>query len=280
MEDRLESLLQRFELRARVFHKGELHEPSKFDSSHGFGHLHVVQSGEITVQDMSTGSSEVLTTRVVSAPSLVFYSRPTDHALLPQSGQYAELVCGEIDFGLSGYSVLSLGLPSVITLPIETGTRLETVIGLMLQESQTHLCGQQVALNRICELVVLELLRYLMAEGAQQNGLLAGLADAQLAKSLNSIPSNPAEAWTLEQLAGVAGMSRASFANRFKETVGVSVGAYLTTWRMSLAQSLLKKGQSVTQTTFDVGYQSPASMARVFRAHTGLSPRAWLKSIS
>jgi len=45
----------------------------------------------------------------------------------------------------------------------------------------------------------------------------------------------PAHRWTLQDLAERAGMSRSTFALKFKETVGTSPMEYLARWRMLLA---------------------------------------------
>lgn len=278
MGDRLESLLRRFELKARVFHNGELCDSVNLEASAGVIYVHVLKAGRLTIErTVATGDLPAGEQIHADAPSVVFNTRPMDHCLIPSSDVPTEIVCGEIDFGLAGHAVLSLGLPPVIVLNAEQGTRLSPIVDLVLCEAENRFCGQQVALDRLCELLVLELLRELMSEGAHSSGLLAGLADPNLLLALNAIHNQPDHAWTLDQLATAAGMSRAAFAARFKQVVGISVGQYLTTWRISLAQSLLRKGQTVSQTALDVGYQNPASMARVFRTEVGLSPREWAK---
>ena len=45
----------------------------------------------------------------------------------------------------------------------------------------------------------------------------------------------PAHAWTLEELARTARLSRTAFAENFKRVVGETPIAYLTRWRMTLA---------------------------------------------
>jgi transcriptional regulator GlxA family with amidase domain len=50
----------------------------------------------------------------------------------------------------------------------------------------------------------------------------------ELMKAINAMYGEPSRAWTLEGLAGVAGMFRARFAAQFRETVGLAPGAYLS----------------------------------------------------
>jgi transcriptional regulator GlxA family with amidase domain len=76
--------------------------------------------------------------------------------------------------------------------------------------------------------VIVQLLRDLMDQKRLELGLLAGLADPRLAKAINAMHADPARGWSLEALATVAGMSRAHFAVRFRETVGLTHMAYLS----------------------------------------------------
>jgi AraC-like DNA-binding protein len=73
-------------------------------------------------------------------------------------------------------------------------------------------------------------------------------------------------------------MSRARFAERFHEVVGITPGAYLGDCRLGLAQTLLLKGQPVKLIAGDVGYASASALSRVFTSRCGMSPTDWLRS--
>ena len=147
----------------------------------------------------------------------------------------------------------------------------------MFEEAFNPGCGRQTALDRICELLVIQLLRISMNDSPNQIGLLAGLADQRLAKALTCIHKEPAKSWTLEQLANMAGMSRASFAVKFRDTLGMTPGDYLGHWRLGLAKTLLKKGRPVSLVSDEVGYSSAAAFTRAFAGRFGQTPTSWLK---
>jgi AraC-like DNA-binding protein len=88
--------------------------------------------------------------------------------------------------------------------------------------------------------------------------------------------AEPSRNWSLEELAATAGMSRARFAVRFRDTVGMTPGSYLGEWRLGVAQSLLRKGKPVQLVADIVGYGSASALSRAFRAQVGLSPTEWL----
>jgi len=110
-----------------------------------------------------------------------------------------------------------------------------------------------------------------------QIGLVAGLADPRLAKAINAMHAEPARNWSLEELAATAGMSRARFAVKFRDVVGMTPGSYLSEWRLGVAQSLLRQGKPVQLVSDVVGYGSASALSRAFRSQLGLSPTEWMK---
>ena len=130
---------------------------------------------------------------------------------------------------------------------------------LLFAEAERDQCGRQAAIDRLCELLLIQLLRYLMDGRLGATGLLAGLADPKLARAITAMHDAPQTAWSLEALAAQAGMSRARFAAAFKDAVGVTPGDYLADWRMNVSCTLLKQGRPVAVVADRVGYGSPVS---------------------
>ncbi|MEN8801641.1 MAG: AraC family transcriptional regulator, partial [Thiogranum sp.] len=96
-------------------------------------------------------------------------------------------------------------------------------------------------------------------------------------KAINAMHAEPAHPWSLEELAATAGMSRARFAAKFRDVVGMTPGSYLGEWRLGVAQSLLRQGKPVQLVSDVVGYGSASALSRAFRAQIGLSPTEWVK---
>jgi AraC-like DNA-binding protein len=120
---------------------------------------------------------------------------------------------------------------------------------------------------------------YSQQPGGPSQGWLAAMADRQLARALLAMHDEPARSWTVESLARTAGMSRSSFAARFKLVVGQAPLDYLTQWRMYCAARLLQQGQlALAEVARQVGYESPAAFNRVFRRETATTPGAFRKS--
>ncbi len=269
MSDRLSALLQRFELRARVFYSGALCGIADFDESAGVGHLHLVRRGPLGVTD-SLGRYSV-----VMEPSVLFFPRAGAHRLDGGEREGADVVCASIDFGAGDENPLLRGLPGLLSVPLAELPGLDLAQQLLFSEAQASRCGRGAVVDRLTEVLVIQLLRHAMAHRLVDGGVMAGLADARLSKAITALHADPARAWNLDAMAGLAGMSRARFAAHFTRTVGIPPGDYLTGWRMGLARTLLRKGLAVKQVAVEVGYTSPGAFGRVFLQRIGSTPTRW-----
>jgi AraC-like DNA-binding protein len=71
-------------------------------------------------------------------------------------------------------------------------------------------------------------------------------------------------------------MSRARFAAHFRKVVGITPFDYLTSWRLGIAQTMLRKGNSLKLIAAAVGYTNATALTRVFTKRLGMSPSDWL----
>src|SRR5690242_3864710 len=80
----------------------------------------------------------------------------------------------------------------------------------------------------------------------------------------------------VEDLARVAGLSRAHFSREFRRAFGESPHAYLLTRRLERAAALLRTtDRSVADVCFSVGLQSVGSFTSSFTRTFGVSPTAY-----
>jgi AraC-like DNA-binding protein len=157
---------------------------------------------------------------------------------------------------------------------------LQHTLALLFAESTRLRCGQRLMANRLFEVLLLQLLRWLLDHPEQAGlppGLLAGLAHPKLARALVALHEQPGEAWDLDAMARAAGMSRSAFAAAFKREVRESPAAYLLHWRIALAQQRLAAGEPLKAVAAGLGY-SPNALSRAFGQVLGQTPRAWLQS--
>jgi transcriptional regulator GlxA family with amidase domain len=124
------------------------------------------------------------------------------------------------------------------------------------------------------------LLRVAIDQQLVKRGVLNGLGDARLSKAISAMHERPEQAWTLEELAQIAGMSRPRFAVHFREVVGATPFDYLTDWRIGVAQDLHRKSEPLKMVAPAVGYSGSTALSRVFSDRVGLSPMEWLARIN
>lgn len=152
----------------------------------------------------------------------------------------------------------------------------------LIDETAAPGAGSHAVLSRLAEFLFMEVLRWqLRYDSENRRGWLAGLRDPQVGKALALLHEEPARAWTVEELAQRAGISRAVLAKRFVELVGESPMQYLAEWRMHLARHLLRESTlCVGEIAGRVGYESEAAFNRAFRRLVGAPPSAWRRDRS
>ena len=268
-QDPLVSLLSQFALQAGVFYTGNICGIHDFDRDTQRGHLHLIRRGVVRLDGTDRVEYDI------TEPTLVFLPRPEFHRLVADNGAGADVVCGTVHFG-GGRNPVTDSLPDVVMIALHQLQGVEMILDLMFQEAFAEQRGRQAVLDRLCEVLVVMLLRYCIAHGVTRGGALAGLADARIAPALQAMHDAPASPWSLEALAKVAAMSRARFAARFKLVTGTTVADYLTSWRLMAAQRLLASGKAPKAVAHEVGYANASALARAFTRKLGVSPLAWL----
>jgi AraC-like DNA-binding protein len=173
-------------------------------------------------------------------------------------------------------------LPPVVHVRREDAgaARLRRVVELIVEEVDADRPGRDLILERLVQVLLVEALRYRPASAErQERGLLAGLSDPGLARSLHRINADVTRRWTVAELARAAGMSRAVFAERFVRKIGMPPMAYLLEWRMAIAKDLLRRERPpLAEVAERVGYQSASAFSTAFTRLTGRAPSEFARS--
>lgn len=271
MTDRLAALLGHFSVSARTFQAGPLCGINTLDGTGSTGQLHLIKEGTVEVWH-----GDKLAIRI-QEPSLLFYPHPTLHRFVTDAEQGAEFVCAHINFEGGAANPILNALPACVCFPIAKLPHSLPILTILFAEAAAHYCGRQAILDRLFEVLLIQVLRQLMEEGSARIGLLAGFAHQQLRRAIVAIHEAPEKDWKVEDLAAIAGMSRSVFSNEFRETVGETPAAYMQRWRIGLVQKWLKQGQSLKLIAEEAGYGSESALSRAFKAQSGHSPKEWLK---
>jgi AraC family transcriptional regulator, activator of mtrCDE len=291
-DDLLSSVLSAYQLRAGVYGHPQLCGVWQVGTAgHKRAAFHLVGRGHCWLHMRGGGAPQPL-----QGGDLIVFPHDDWHMLsgtpalhgeenlLPGDGEgpFTTLVCGYFEFQAGDKNPILDALPAVIVVRREqAGRHLETIGQLLLEEAQAEGLGTRTVLDKLADTLFVMVVRQYIAQMGDQRGLLAALADARLRKALAAIHREPARAWTLELLAQVAGMSRASFAQRFSEMVGTAPIEYLTRWRMTQAELLLRNPQiSVAAAAERVGYETEAAFRKAFKRVHGVGPgsiRRWFR---
>ncbi|MBD9436848.1 AraC family transcriptional regulator [Pseudoxanthomonas sp. PXM03] len=268
MVDRLAVLLDRFSVSAQVFHAGALCGINTLEGEAGVGQLHLIRRGPLEVFHGDTSLQ-------IDRPSLLLYPRAMSHRFVSDAEKGADMACANLRFEGGAQNPICAALPDVVCLPLDGIFGASDVLALLFEEAFTQRCGRTALVNRLFEVVMIQILRQLMETGEVKGGMLAGLSHPRLRNAIVAMHEAPSKDWTLDELARVAGMSRSVFATHFREALGITPGQYLQGWRVGLAQQALQRGKPLKVVASDVGYGSEAALSRAFKAHSGLSPREW-----
>lgn len=259
----------------------------------------VVLEGSCFLDAQGVGAIEIAEGDFVLLPATPGFTMASDLALKP------ELVTptnAEVRHGtktgrpsmrmLGGYfrldranaELLVKFLPSIVFVRRDErgATRLRRIVELIAEETTELRPGRELILHRLVEVLLVEALRFRPAatkQARQEQGLLAGLADPALARALRRIHDDVARRWTVADLARTAGMSRATFAERFTRTIGMPPMQYLLEWRIAIAKDVLCRERApLAEVAEKIGYQSASAFSTAFTRHAGCTPSAFARS--
>ena len=133
--------------------------------------------------------------------------------------------------------------------------------------------GAEFVAARLAEIAFVDALRKGVLAKSAEPAFLGALADPHVRASLDAIHRAPEKAWSVSELATLAQLSRAVFAERFQRLVGEPPLRYLRAWRLLSAHRELARGSaSVRATARQAGYRSANGFSRAFRRFFGESP--------
>ena len=252
-------------------------EPVRLDE----GDIVVVPHGDPHVVSSAPGMR--------AEPNLEVYGKPGDNTLaavpfLLQTGgdgpSETRLICGFFSCDVRPFNPLLDSLPRFMRFgrdSLASRSLLDQFIRFATDEMDNKRAGSQSVLNRLSELMFVEIVRLYMDQlGGSNTGWLAGLRDPLVGRALTLLHARPSHAWTLEQLASEAAASRSVLADRFNDLVGYPPIQYLARWRMQIAaKRLMDPSAKVAAIAHEVGYESEAAFSRAFKKFVGQSPGQW-----
>ncbi|RAE86200.1 AraC family transcriptional regulator, partial [Burkholderia multivorans] len=160
-------------------------------------------------------------------------------------GRTTTLICAIVAFDDPAARELVRALPPVLHVSgdsVSVASSVRETLRLIAAELAHPQPGAETVATRLADVLVVQAIRSWMNSDAEASaGWLRSLRDERIGRVIEAVHAHPGHEWTLERLARVAGMSRSSLSARFTELVGEAPIAYLTRWRMSIAESRLRE---------------------------------------
>ncbi|MEK0315545.1 helix-turn-helix domain-containing protein [Cohnella sp. 56] len=124
-----------------------------------------------------------------------------------------------------------------------------------------------------CEAGLLELLGLALHDREQRTELALEAARLELERRY-------ADELTIDELAGIAGLSRYHFMRLFKERYGRGVIDYRTELRLRAAKRLMREpgGPALGEIVYRVGYKNESYFSSLFKKQTGVAPAVYQRN--
>jgi AraC-like DNA-binding protein len=168
--------------------------------------------------------------------------------------------------------------PAVVIRGTEAGREwLPLCAQTLAAEIAVPSAGSKVMVSRVLDLLfILALREWSASGGTREAGWLTAALDQSLGPAMRAIHRHPERPWSVEELAGLASLSRAAFCARFVRLVGEPPARYLSGLRLArAADRLATTSDAVGSIGKAVGYASEAAFSRAFARKYGIAPRAW-----
>jgi AraC family transcriptional activator of mtrCDE len=202
---------------------------------------------------------------------------------VPGAAAPLDILCGTFVLGGSA-DILLRTMPEVLCVATEDQGAshdagwLRGLIGMMHVEADQPRPGGAAIVADLSTALFTILLRTLISRRMVAQGLLALMADARMAKAVDAVVRAPEQPWSVDGLAALCNVSRATLARRFAQIGGITPLELVTTLRMERAARLLRQDElSAAAVGERCGYASQAAFGRVFTQHFGVGPGAYRK---
>ena len=297
--DVLGDILETLRFRGSIFFRSDLAVPWGMSlAKMGIPRFHIALTGECFVGADGHDAVKVRETDIIMLPNGTSHwiaDRP-GRKLIPsvRAGEMCELgdplfqqgeitnrlMCGLVHFDQGVSHPILDAFPEIMHFPmLEPSGPIWSVVTLIDTEMRGRRGRDSRIVDRLTEVLFLQLLNHYIKENVDATGFLAALRDRRVHRALTLIHREPAFDWSLSSLGEQVGMSRATFVRRFHEAVGVAPMAYITDWRILKAHNLTKyTDMPLERIAESTGFASARTLSRAFQRRYGCTPNELRRS--
>ena len=188
------------------------------------------------------------------------------------------IACGRIQVNYAGGMGLFDHLKEAIVLDFSENSTMRHIFETLIEEYHKDGPACAAMMTALMNQCLIEVLR---AAEAQSDGALpwlSALDDPRLSKVIEAILDRPEEGYTVEGMADIAAMSRATFVRHFEKCFARTPMDYLRDIRLRRGAQLLQVGSlPVDGVAGKVGYASRSHFSKAFLEQYGVSPAEFRK---
>ncbi|MGF6148674.1 Regulatory protein soxS [Kingella potus] len=274
MLDRLVSLAQicgSVEARRLLPDGSQIHQEAR----RGRAWIYIIGGGSGRLQ--TDGAAEP---RLLREGDIVFFPHGSAHTLAAGGTDAADFGFFCARFSYDAHADLMAGLPETVLLNMR-GTSLRHVAALLQAEADNPQPGARSAADALAKVILVMLLRAFLTEKrvpTLHEGVLKGLRNRRLHDVIRDVLEQPAQPWTIGDMAGSSGMSPAQLARLFKIYTGTSPYSFVNRIRLQHAAVRLKhSAEPAFAIAQDAGFGSETHFCKAFKKMYGITPGQYRK---
>ncbi|MFS8050229.1 cupin domain-containing protein [Rhizobium sp. BR 314] len=186
-----------------------------------------------------------------------------------------ELICGRLNLESATNDLLLMLLPQAVILRFSGQVACRKLAETIRDELDADRAGAAAIARDLASALFVMLLRAHLEAEPPADGLLALLGHRETAKAALAMLGAPARHWSLDELASIGAVSRATLVRAFRRICGMSPLAFLTEIRLGIARNrIAHTTDSLSEIAADVGYQSESALSRALFRHFAIRPGA------
>lgn len=291
--DVLGDVLETLRFRGSIFFRSELAAPWGMSlAQESFPRFHVALSGDCFVGPVDEDAVRVRQSEIIMLPggNAHWIADQPGRKLIPseRAGEACELgnplfqqgeithrlICGLVHFEQASSHPILDALPEILHFPrLEATDPIWTTVTLIDAEMQRVKGQVGPIIDRLTEVLFLQLLNYHINENKEATGFLGALRDRRVHRALSLIHAEPQLDWSLSLLGERVNMSRATLVRHFQDAVGVAPMKYIMNWRIMKAHNLIKYTSTPLEQVADsLGFASARTLSRAFQRQYDCTP--------
>jgi AraC-like DNA-binding protein len=192
-----------------------------------------------------------------------------------QNGEITQsLMCGLVNFDKASEHPILDSLPHVLHFPVLSAEDPIWIVVMLIESEMQRTRGiGGTIVDRLTEVLFLQLLNRYVHKNQEMTGFLAALKDRRIHRALTLIHKEPEFNWTIATLGERVGMSRATLVRHFQSSIGLAPMAYILSWRMMKAYNQIKySNANLEQIAEQVGFASARTLSKAFQRQYSLTP--------